>query len=448
MKHVLIIDDVMTNLKVISEILKDNYQISTAKSGKIALLMLKEITPDIILLDINMPDMDGFEVMAKIKSDQDLKHIPIILLTAETDQEWEAKGLKLGAMDFIRKPFEPEVISSRIDKVIYLKDQNQELKDIAQKDSLTELHNRRYMENLLNNPDSDLKQGFFLLLDMDNFKQVNDNFGHLIGDEVLIRFAGVMKEEVSEEDCVCRIGGDEFAIFIAHKYDDDKIRGIARRMIAGVEFEANNLLSDACDFKVSVSIGIARRPEDGKDFSDLYACADKALYYVKQNNKRGYHFFTGKDSAGYDDMAEENNQIDLLQLQRLIQEKEIKEGAYKVEYDGFKRIYHFVSRCMERKSQDIQLVLFTINADESSKNEKKSVDQAMPILEEAISKCLRRGDVATKCGNAQFVAILINASSENGNMIARRIAKKFEELQGDDSISLVYEMQSVNKKSE
>ncbi len=445
MKHILIVDDVTTNLKCAAEVLKDTYDVTTAKSGKAALQILREMQPDLIMLDVNMPEMNGFEVMERIKEDPVTRDIPVIFLTAEADKENEVTGLKMGAMDFIKKPFEPDIMRSRIEKILQMTEQTKELQNIAGRDSLTNLLNRRCFEKILDQPEEGKENGFFLLLDLDNFKQVNDTFGHVIGDQVLIKFARVMEEEASPEDAICRIGGDEFAIFIPGTYEKSKIKSIARRMIAGIEFEVNDLLLDTCDFKLSVSIGIAEKPEDGSHFAELYAAADKALYYVKQNGKRGcyfYHTEEGKEK----ELDEDNNLIDLLQLQRLIQEKSEQSGAYRVEYDGFKRIYHFVSRCMERKSQDVQLVLFTIQEQEhiEGENEKTPIE----ILEEAVSKSLRRGDVATRCGNTQYVAILMNASEENGTLVVKRIQKKFSELSGDGRLTLGYEMVSVGKKEE
>jgi len=446
MKHILMVDDVATNLKCAAEVLKDSYDITTARSGKQALLIVKEYVPDLILLDINMPEMDGYEVMEKLKENPDTKDIPIIFLTAETDQASEVKGLKMGAMDFIRKPFEPEVMRSRIDKILQMTDQKRELADIARKDGLTDLLNRRYLENMLDKADTSAVQGYFLLLDLDNFKLVNDNFGHMIGDEVLIKFSKVLKEEVEDKDAVCRVGGDEFVVFISGENSDDKIKSIARRLIAGIEFEVNDLISDACDFKLSVSVGIAEKPVDGKTFQELYSAADKALYYVKQNGKRGYHFYHAEGDKEKDD--DENSLINLLQLQRLIQERGHQSGAYRVEYDGFKRIYHFVSRCMERKSQDVQLVLFTIADRKAVDVDSSKTVAAIETLEEAVSKSLRRGDVATRCGNTQYVTILMNASAQNGKQIVERIRKKFTELLGDEDIYLEYEMQNVGNKEE
>lgn len=442
MKRILMVDDVATNLICAAEVLKSSYDITMARSGKEALLLLKGMTPDLILLDINMPEMDGYQVMEKLKENPDTSEIPVVFLTAELDQESEVKGLKMGAMDFLRKPFEPEVMKSRIDNILQITDQKKELQSIAQKDSLTDLLNRRYLEGILEQAGEE-DRGYFLLLDLDNFKKVNDSFGHMVGDQVLVKFARVMKEEITDSDCVCRLGGDEFAVYLPGEYDQDKIKSIARRLIAGIEFEVNDLISDACDFKLSVSVGIAEKPNDGKSFDELYGAADKALYHVKQNGKRGYYFYS-RDKAGAKETEEENSLINLLQLQRLIEEKSRQSGAYRVEYDGFKRIYHFVARCMERKSQNVQLVLFTIQGDRIGTEEAGK--EAMELLDQAVSGSLRRGDVATRCGNTQYVAILMNASPENGNMVAGRIQKKFDTLAKGHELKLVYEMQSIKSK--
>lgn len=444
MKRILIVDDVTTNLKCATEVLKDSYEVTTAKSGKAALLILKEMVPDVILLDINMPEMSGFEVMEKLRENSQTRDIPVVFLTAETDRENEEKGLLLGARDFIRKPFEPEMMKERLDRILQSAEENGSGSEEEETDRLTNLLSRKHMEKLLSQ-ESEMRVGVFLLLNLDNFKRVNDTFGEVIGDEVLIKFAGVMKEEVSDRDVLCRINGDEFAVFIPGEHDKKEIRSIARRMIAGIEFEINDLIADSCDFKLSVSIGIARKPEDAEDFEELYLAADKALYYVKQSGKRGYYFYHGEEEKTHE--AEEDSLIDLLQLKRLVQEREPgQSGAYQVEYDGFKRIYRFVSRCMERKSQDVQLVLFTIQEAEGSGG--GGAGRFIDILEKAVSKSLRRGDVATQCGSAQYVAILMNASEKNGELVVERIRRKFTELAEGMGVGLTYEMMSVGKKEE
>ena len=241
---------------------------------------------------------------------------------------------------------------------------------------------------------------------------------------------------------MCRLGGDEFAIYIPKQYEKETLKKIVRRLIAVIEFEVNELLTESCGFKVSVSIGIAEKPEDGSSFRELYSAADKALYYVKQNGKRGFHFFRDTQQR-IEESEKENKLINLIQLQRLIQEKGHDSGAYRVEYDGFKRIYHFVSRCKERKSQDIQLLLFTVKDISDNEIVSERADKGIKSLEEAVSQSLRRGDVATRCGNVQYVAILVNASFENGTIVAHRIQQKFDELLQDNTMTLTYEMQSV-----
>ncbi|MDE6201975.1 MAG: response regulator, partial [Lachnospiraceae bacterium] len=141
MKQILIVDDVAADLQSAVEVLKDSYDITARDSGQKALALLQDMQPDLILLDVNMPGMDGYEVMEELKKDRKLNEIPVIFLTSQSDQESEIKGLKMGAMDFVRKPFEPEVMRSRIDKILRLTEQNRELQKIALKDGLTDLLN-------------------------------------------------------------------------------------------------------------------------------------------------------------------------------------------------------------------------------------------------------------------------------------------------------------------
>ena len=438
MKKILMVDDVATNLICASEVLRSDYDVSTAKSGRQALLMLNEMVPDLIMLDINMPQMDGFEVFSRLKENPEWGDIPVIFLTAESDMVNEAKCLSMGAMDFIKKPFDPMVMKARIDKILSISEEKKQLEGAAYKDSLTDLSNRKVLENYIASHKDE--KGYFLLLDLDNFKLVNDTYGHVVGDSVLVKLAGVFKDITDKNDIVLRIGGDEFAIFLPGERDREELKGFVRRLIATAEFEVSDLIADYSDFKVSVSVGIASKPGDANDFEDLYSDADKALYYVKQNGKRGYHFFDTMDAGGVK-LSEENNLIDILQLQRLIAEADEKSGAYQVEYEGFKRIYRFVSRCMDRKKQDVQIVLFSINGEDMINLPREN--DIITSLGSEVSVSLRRGDVATQCGNSQYVVILMDANEENGRKVADRIVKGFNENIKNDSLSLSYEIESV-----
>jgi len=120
MKKILMVDDVSTNIKCANEVLKDKYQLITARSGQVALKLLEETKPDLIILDINMPDMDGYELLEIIKGKEEFADVPVVFLTAENDEESEAKGLRLGAVDYIMKPFGPKILLGRIDKILMI----------------------------------------------------------------------------------------------------------------------------------------------------------------------------------------------------------------------------------------------------------------------------------------------------------------------------------------
>lgn len=292
MKHILIVSDVAANLECAAKVLKDTYEVTVVSSGKQALAFLREKRiPDLILLDSHMSEMDGYEVMERLKEDDELKDIPVIFLISGADKKSEIKGLKMGAMDCIRVPFDPKEVRIQISKILQMTESRRAKPDADNRDSFTDLFNKKYMENMLNETDNRGAKGVFLLLDIDNLKKVNDTFGHDTGDEVLLGFVKVLNEEIGKEGVVCRIGGDEFAVYIPGKYDKEKLKKMVRRLIELTEYETNGRLSEACDFRISVSVGIAEKPEDGNCFIELCSAADKALYYVKQKGKRSFHFF-------------------------------------------------------------------------------------------------------------------------------------------------------------
>jgi diguanylate cyclase (GGDEF)-like protein len=449
MKRILVVDDVSINLRTVEKILKDQYRLSLAKSGEQALELLGRVKIDLVLLDLCMPDMDGYEVLEKIKGNHETKGIPVIFLTGDTDRDSEARCLELGAVDFIRKPIVPEVLIGRIKKAIEFEDTRQTLERSASCDPMTDLWNRRYITEFISEAKSDKTEGAFLMLDIDNFKSVNDSYGHDFGDKALICFADTLQEYAGKNICAGRLGGDEFVLFFRGRYSTDEISEECRKLIAVMEIRLNELTDAAVEQSakkrepMSVSIGIAMMPEDGTTFSELYKNADKALYYIKQNGKKGFHFYQ-KLLNGPDDEEMKRSQIDIIQLKMMIEEKGQEFGAYKVEYDGFQKIYRFISRCLERKNQPVQIVLFTIQGE----NEDRDVmRKAMTELATAASGSLRRGDVIAKFSDCQYVVILIDASIENGRRAAERAMSRWNKIQKNSELSLNYEIQSIEKKA-
>lgn len=444
MKHILMVDDVATNLKCAGKVLKDKYELSKAKSGKQALEMIKERKPDLVLLDISMPEMDGYEVVEKIKENAEWADIPVVFLTADGDSESEIKAFQLGAMDFIRKPFDPNILMTRMDRILQIEETRKELKLTARRDVLTDLWNRQYLEERVNREgEKTTGTGALVLIDMDNFKSVNDNYGHIAGDRILEQFADVLRKFTSEKDVVCRFGGDEFGVFFEGPIDREDLNKRIMGIIHDVEEKLSELEGGKTD--ISASAGVSLMPEDGVDFLTLYNKADKALYYVKQNGKRSYHLFQEKESYSYGNKQGNGNSVlDIAQLKRIIEEKAHLSGAYQVEYDGFRRIYQFVSRCIERNGQEVQIVLFTIVHSNIVNMDMAEMQEAMIHLETAIRTSLRKGDVATKYNNAQYIVILMETSKENGQKVVARIKDMWrQEMDKNKAFSLRYDIEAI-----
>lgn len=448
MKHILMVDDVATNLKCAGEVLKDKYEISKAKSGKQALEMIEERRPDLVLMDISMPEMDGYQVVEKIRENADWADIPVVFLTADGDSESEMKAFKLGAMDFIRKPFDPNILITRMDRILQIEETRRELKLNARRDVLTDLWNRQYLEEGVNKEGERAKgSGALVLFDMDNFKAINDNYGHIAGDRILEQFAEVLRNFATENDIVSRLGGDEFGVFFKELTDKEELDRRITGIIKCVEEKLSEL--EGGEKSVSASAGVSLMPDDGVDFLTLYNKADKALYYVKQNGKRNFHLFQEKESYSFCSKKECNSSVlDITQLKRIIEEKAQLSGAYQVEYDGFRRIYQFVSRCIERNGQEVQIVLFTIVHSNIINMEMAEMQEAMIHLETAIRTSLRKGDVATKYNNAQYIVILMETSKENGQRVVARIKDMWRQEMGDNnSFSLHYDIEGISDEN-
>ncbi len=445
-KHILIVDDVTTNLRCAAEVLQEKYKLSMAKSGAQAIQFLQKAKPDLILLDIRMPEMDGYQTLEIIKANPETANIPVVFLTVDDQRESEIRGLKMGAMDFILKPFEPEVMLSRIDKILQIEDLRKDLSVSARKDGLTGLWNRKYLEDEVERYlQHDGAAGVFLIFDMDNFKEVNDTFGHIMGDAVLVKFSDVLQSQVGPRDTAARIGGDEFAVFLRGEYTIEEIREYCNIIMSYVERDVNAVKGEG--HNVSVSVGIAMAPEDATDFMSLYNKADKALYYVKENGKGGFHFF--KDREGMSSASKESkegNTADMERLSRVIEERNVMEGAYRVEYDGFKHIYQFIARSVGRSGQMAQMALFTISNRADVAVEPEELENAMRELERSIIVSLRRGDVTTHYSSFQYIVLLMDTNTENANKVAKRIVDTWFEVNENPMLALSYDLREIASK--
>lgn len=452
MKTILVVDDDKLNLSAARKVLSGEYKVIPVVRGTQVLSYLENEECDMILLDISMPEMDGFELLRKIRTMENGKDIPVIFLTADNDTETETRCFKEGAIDFIVKPFVPTVMQSRIGRALELEElrrgladklekKTREVSDIRSKsyqDVLTGLWNRAYTENAVNEMISQEKKGALFMLDMDNFKAVNDNYGHIAGDETLKVFAGTLKKFAGEGDILCRIGGDEFMIFVKGVTEKSELSSRAADIISDFQKKFAAL---SFEIECSVSIGIAQTPEDGLEFNKLYNSADKALYYVKQNGKNAYHFFSDKLQK---EKSRAGKIVDLKYINSLMSRADDGQGAYFLDIGSFHHVYNFICRFVKRNEKDVQTVLFTVN-EENQEIDVTEMELILETLEKAIYTSLRRSDVSTRYSSKQIVVILMDTDEVNGSMVADRILDCFYKMYSHQEVQIDYDIACISR---
>ncbi len=287
---ILLVDDAPTNIQMLNETLKDGYHLFFATNGRDALRIASESLPDLILLDVIMPDMDGYEVCRTLKADPTMRDIPIIFITAMNQQEDEAIGLELGAVDYIVKPFNPTIVRLRIRNQIELKRQRDLLARLSHLDGLTGIPNRRALDEALGREwrrgSRSLKPLALLMMDIDYFKAYNDSCGHLAGDDCLRAVAQSLKVPMGRAaDFVGRYGGEEF-LAILPETDEAGALVVAQEILEGVAGLNIAHPASLIGERITVSIGFATAVAHREHQPDcLLQAADKALYQAKQEGR-------------------------------------------------------------------------------------------------------------------------------------------------------------------
>lgn len=288
--RLLVVDDQPTNIQVLYRVFADDCQVFMATSGEQALHTAREEAPDIILLDVMMPDMDGYEVCRQLKQDNATRDIPILFVTAHHEAQEEARGLACGAVDFITKPIHPAVVRARVHTHLTLQRQTEVLKRLVFIDALTHAFNRRYFdERLAEEWGRAQRTGRplgLILIDVDYFKQFNDVNGHQRGDDALRQVAQALKGTILRPgDVVCRYGGEEFACLLPDT-DLDGALQVAQRMKLAVRDLAIGHPASAVAEVLTISAGVAvRTPTSRGDAAALLALADAQLYRAKAEGR-------------------------------------------------------------------------------------------------------------------------------------------------------------------
>lgn len=672
-KHIYIVDDSKTILKLTEGVLIGSYRISLFLSGKEALEAMHSDTPDLVLLDINMPEMDGYEVFRRMTDSNALRKIPVIFLTASTKEESEVKGLEMGAMDYISKPFSPMVMQQRIARILELDELRKNLEDmiaektddlqklfiqsittityaVDAKDRYTKGHSVRVAQyclaiakklnwskqdclnlyyiallhdigkigipdSILNKPakltdeeyrlirshtvmganilrpitivpqicdgaryhherydgkgypyglkgedipyvariigiadaydaitsnriyekanvqdhavkelrkgrgaqfdpfltdvmleiikdgfeftdtpqfeftqddyamaqndffiaevckktesdshkttdvdyltefpirktfehnvnkylDDPLNHGVMFLMDIDNFTLVNENYGHITGDHIICRLADIIRSHIETTANMCRISGDEFAVFYHDKRDRKWIEEKANAFIndfkeAIVEIDTDHL--------VSLSIGIVQTAHPNERCKNLLQKCDKALYYVKENGKNNFQILN-TDKAVSTSSPNKGVQIDMARLMNRLTESPVPTGAYSIDYDNFEKIYRLIARTLSRSKSEAQIVLFSVTENVHGSMSLTDLNEALNVLERCIVGSLRKGDVTARYSSSQQVVIMLDSNHENGHMIAERIISNYSRMYDNYNVELIYNIEQV-----
>ncbi len=291
--NILIVDDIPKNIQVIAGHLGDvKYELTMATSGEAALKAIKNEPPDLILLDVNMPGIDGFEVCSILKESIETRDIPVMFLTARVEIEDLVRGFEVGAVDFLTKPFNKSELQARVKTHLELYNLKQELikkyeqlAKFALTDPLTGLLNRRAVLNFLEAEGGRINRGgkssVIILCDIDDFKAINDTYGHDAGDFVLTNVSNIMRQSVRINDNAARWGGEEFLIVLSeiNMKDGMIVAEKIRSSIDSFLFSFNNI-----EMHITITAGMtiynAQKPVENS-----IAIADKALYKGKNEGK-------------------------------------------------------------------------------------------------------------------------------------------------------------------
>lgn len=286
----MIVDDTTANIEILSEVLGAGYEIFFATNGADAIDIARAEVPDIVLLDIMMPAMDGYEVCRRLKADKLTSAIPVIFITAMTDEADEARGLEIGAIDYITKPISPSIVRMRVRNHLELKRHRDFLESLSQIDGLTGIANRRRFNDYL---DQEWRRAIrasiplaLIMMDIDLFKDYNDNYGHPAGDECLRKVAVALSDTLNRPaDLVARFGGEEF-VCVLPETDLAGATLVAGRLQEAIASANISHEHSSVSVSVTMSFGVVSTVPSQETSPDwLVEQADRFLYNAKHKGR-------------------------------------------------------------------------------------------------------------------------------------------------------------------
>ena len=299
-------DDKIVASELYNLLTNSSYEATILTNFENALETILKSNSDLILLDINIPYLNGELLLKNIRKKS---NIPIIMVTSKTNEADEALSIMYGADDYITKPLVREVIKARVSNVLIatrkyaeMQKKNRELSELSEIDQMTGLYNKMTTVNKINQQLHEHKNHIdaIIVVDMDDFKYINDSEGHLIGDHAIRRVSRILKDNFRKEDIIGRIGGDEFVVFLNDIPDKEIARRKARDIIRIFKVKKSTVIKG----RTTVSIGLAFTDSEVYDYKELFDRADKALAEAKKYGKACYHEYGIDDYGTYEEKRE------------------------------------------------------------------------------------------------------------------------------------------------
>ncbi len=423
--YIIVVDDEAISLTSVRTLLAaEDLKVVCLPSGKALLKYMGNHDADLILLDIMMPEMDGFETFAalrKLEEEQKKPEVPVIFLTGESDEKTERYGLKLGAADYIHKPFDRDILISRIRKTIGNSKKIQSLTEGATKDKLTGFLNKaegvsRVTEIMAGT------SGAFMMLDLDSFKLVNDLFGHDKGDEILRAFADVGRKNTRENDILCRIGGDEFLFFCCGLHGENALCALTSRLNEQFEDRAKQVLGADHGIPLGISVGAVMVPEYGTEYESLFKMADEAMYRTKHNGKHGCTLYENSQIINGQIQNPEN---ELERITKIMAERNQGSEPLILGTEATTAIFQFMDRFNNRYGGKTLLLLFILTAKDITDENK--FNDAMTSFEDLLKRLLGKSDIIMRNKNNEFFVLVPMLRQPDAESMINRIISAWSE---------------------
>lgn len=441
---IVVVDDDISNLKIAGKILSsNNMRVTALNSGQSLIDYVREKgAPDLILLDINMPGMDGFETLRKyrvMEEELNIPKVPVIFLTADEDSASESKGFDMGVSDYIRKPFNPDILIRRVENIVNTHGQMLKFEEQATIDKLTGFLNKAATNERMNELCLRSK-GCLCIIDLDSFKLVNDIYGHDTGDQVLEAFAGIIRDNVKGNGTFGRIGGDEFLIFCEGLTDEEELADYTRTINEKMLEEAKRIMGEQMGIPLGASIGAVMVPEMGDEFAELFKQADRTLYLVKNGGKHGYMLYSPENFIDELDVPKD---MDLKTLSHILEERNVPQSAMWMGKEAFGNIYRYMIRYMDRYQGTAYKLLFTAHITKQLNLAEKT--EVLERIRSLLQDSLRNSDIMMQIGENHFFLLLPEINEYNVERVINRINIAWENDEYHGLANLSVEAESIDQ---